>query len=198
MCKSKPHIFVILEKILQYLPELWSTSILCLTACCGERAQFFVEASLQSLLCAWWLWEIMRQCLWVYAVFRGVLSMVSPSYTACDRTLRLDFQNTLTLCAHECSCMCLLFTSRWGHFQTSLFSPLRWPSQSAIFCIIRRLLSPGLCWGDHLCTPCFGSDGRQRWFWLSIELFPWSLLSALGTGVAPGLPAMQTVATNIC
>lgn len=123
MCKSKPHIFVILEKILQYLPELWSTSILCLTACCGERAQFFVEASLQSLLCAWWLWEIMRQCLWVYAVFRSVLSMISPSYTAYDRTLRLDCFRTHSLCVLTSAAACVCYSRPGGGISKLPFSP---------------------------------------------------------------------------
>lgn len=61
----------------------------------------------------------MRQCLWVYAVFRGVLSMVSPSYTACDRTLRLDFQNTLT----QSAAACVRYSRPGGGISKLPFSP---------------------------------------------------------------------------
>lgn len=123
MCKSKPHIFVILEKILQYLPELWSTSILCLTACCGERAQFFVEASLQSLLCAWWLWEIQwgsacgfMQFLEVY--FQWYPHHIQHATGLWDWTFR-----THSLCVLTSAAACVCYSRPGGGISKLPFSP---------------------------------------------------------------------------
>lgn len=43
--------------IAQHLAHPRSASILFPATCCGKNVQFFPEASLQSRLCAWSLWE---------------------------------------------------------------------------------------------------------------------------------------------
>ena len=98
MHKSEPHIFVIREKTLQYLAGLWSASMLCLTACCGERAQFSVEASLRSLLCARWLGETRDYSCW----FVQCSEVDFPWYHHIQHVmgLRLDCFRTHSLCAH--------------------------------------------------------------------------------------------------
>lgn len=73
----------------------------------------------EPAVCVMAVRDPMRQCLWVYAVFRGVLSMVSPSYTACDRTLRLDFQNTLT----QSAAACVRYSRPGGGISKLPFSP---------------------------------------------------------------------------
>lgn len=70
--------------------------------------------------------------------------------------------------------------------------PFLWPSQSAYSGFV-MFLSPRFCCRAQLSY--FGSD-HVLWFWLSISLLSRSQLSALGTGLALGLPASQVVAAN--
>lgn len=159
----------------QHLAHVRSVSILLLATDCGKNAHY-VEPQLQSIMCAWRLWEIteiasgrkMRQCLLIYAAFRGVISMTHLSNTVQQAFEARLPQSTAALHAHTVQLDAVVFQVQLGASPKFPFlHPLLWPPQSAKFCI-KCSFPPDSAAEITYSLLSFGSDCRLHCFWLSI------------------------------
>lgn len=113
----------------QHLADVRSASILLLATDCGKSAHY-VEPQLQSIMCAWRLWEIteiasgrkMRQCLLIYAAFRGVISVTHLSNTVQQAFEARLPQHSSSACSHSAA-RCSCFSGPAGSFPKVPFSP---------------------------------------------------------------------------